>query len=595
MKTFTESNLKSEILSAIKDLGFEQPTPIQEKSITHFLESKSDLVALAQTGTGKTAAFGLPLLHEVELKEKSTQTLILCPTRELCLQIANDINSFSKYMKGFRVSAVYGGANIETQIRELSKGAHFIVGTPGRTVDLIKRRKINVTSIKNLVLDEADEMLSMGFKDDLDFILSQTPEEKRTLLYSATMPAEIAKMSKRYMQDATQISVVDKNKTTSNVTHEYYVCLAKDRYEALKRVVDVNPDIYGIVFCRTRRETKEVAEKLFKDGYNSDVTHGDLSQAQRDLVMQKFREKRIQILVATDVAARGIDVNDLTHVINYNLPDEIETYVHRSGRTGRAHSKGISISILNTRETSKVRQIERKIGKSMELKQIPNGEEICEKQLFKLIKEIENIKVDEDQIEKYLSKIYTELENFTREDLIKKIVSVEFNRFLSYYKGRKDINAKSDRKSRDEKSGKGRDRDRAVNSNNDFIRYHINIGKKDNLNPKKLLELINQNIDKREVEIGHIDLYGTFSFFEVDKEFGQHVQDSLAGVNYKGIKVKVEIPKPKKNDGRGKRRDRDFKGKDRGRDFKRDRGDRSKDRGKDFHRDKRRTNKDRRK
>lgn len=560
MIQFKDMPLKAEILSAVDDLGFENPTPIQEKSIESFFSSDKDLVALAQTGTGKTAAFSLPLLNSVDTESKKTQTLILCPTRELCLQITNDIISFSKNMKSFSICAVYGGASIENQIRDLNKGMQFVVGTPGRTVDLIKRGRLKIDNITSIVFDEADEMLSMGFKDDLDFILANTPSTKRTLLFSATMPKEIAKMAKNYMKDFEEISVMTKEKTTSNVAHEYYVCLSKNRYEALKRVVDVNPNIYGIVFCRTRQETKDVAEKLFRDGYNSDVTHGDLSQAQRDTVMKKFREKQIQILVATDVAARGIDVNDLTHVINYNLPDEIETYVHRSGRTGRAGKTGVSMAILNTREIKRVREIERKIGKAMELKQIPNGDEICGKQLFKLIADIEKIQVEEDQIAKYLPQIYSELENLTREDLIKKIVSVEFNRFLDYYKNKGDINAKpgSDR----ERGGRDRDKGgrRGGSSNENFSRFHINIGKKDGLNPKKLLELINEKVQERNCEIGRIELFGTFSFFEVDKEFSNQVQDKLSGINYKGIKTRVQIPKPKDGEKKPRRRgDRDKK------------------------------------
>jgi ATP-dependent RNA helicase DeaD len=455
MNNFEELNLNAELISAITELGFVKPTPIQELVIPVLLESARDLVGLAQTGTGKTAAFGLPMLQKVDTNNKQTQGLILSPTRELCIQIAKDLKSYSKNNKNIRVTAVYGGSSIETQITELRKGSHIVVGTPGRTLDLINRKRLKVGSIDTVVLDEADEMLSMGFKEDLNSILEETPDSKQTLLFSATMPAEITRIARKFMNNPVELSAGDKKTTAVNVKHVYYEVQARDRYEALKRIADVNPNIYGIIFCRTRRETKEIADKLIQDGYNADSLHGDLSQAQRDSVMSKFRSKHMQLLVATDVAARGLDVNDLTHVINYNLPDENELYVHRSGRTGRAGKSGISLSILHMREKHKLRSVENIIGKKFEKKLVPSGKEICEKQLFNLVEKMEKVEIDESQITPFLDVIYKKLEWLSREDLIKKFLSLEFNRFLSYYKNAKDLN-----KSVDSRDDGGRQRDR---------------------------------------------------------------------------------------------------------------------------------------
>ena len=440
MNTFHESGLHENIIKAIDELGFKKPTPIQEKTLPFLLNSEKDVVALAQTGTGKTAAFGLPILHNIEWKNKSVQGIVLCPTRELCMQITNDLDYFSKYIDGVFVVPVYGGTSIDKQIAALKRGGQIVVGTPGRVLDLIKRKKLVLSEIKYLVLDEADEMLNMGFKDDLDSILAKTPKGRQSMLFSATMPKEIASIARKYMKDAEEISVGKRNTGAENVQHHYYVVQASNRYLALKRIADYYPNIYGIVFCRTRRETKEVAEKLMQDGYNADALHGDLSQAQRDHVMGRFRQKHLQILVATDVAARGLDVNDLSHIINYNIPEELEAYIHRSGRTGRAGKHGISISIIHGREGSKIGQLEKKVGKEFLQQQVPAGKEICEKQLFNLIDKVEWVEVDESTIEEYLDIIYKKLAWLPREELIKRFVSVEFNRFLSYYKDAVDLN-----------------------------------------------------------------------------------------------------------------------------------------------------------
>ena len=546
MDTFNETGLNQEILTAVNDLGFITPTPIQQKVIPHLMTPHDDLIACAQTGTGKTAAFGLPLLHHTDVNSTKVQTIILCPTRELCLQIAKDIESYSKHIKGFRVIPVYGGSSIDTQINALKKGGQVVVGTPGRTLDLIKRKRLHLSSIRWLVLDEADEMLSMGFKDDLDAILSTIPDNKQTLLFSATMPNDIVRMAKKYMKNPVEISVGDKNISTENVSHAYYVAQAKDRYIALKRIVDINPNIYALIFCRTRRETKEVADKLSNDGYNSDALHGDLSQAQRDHVMSRFRNKQLQLLVATDVAARGLDVQDLSHVINYNLPDETDIYTHRSGRTGRAEKKGTSLSIVHTREMNKISLIERKIGKKMERRMIPLGKDICKKQLFKLIDKVEKVEVNESQIDAFLPSIYSKLEWLSREDLVKHFVSVEFNRFLSYYKDAPDINVnvrKSDNKQLKEK--------RSRRNDVSFARFFINVGSKNKLTPKDLLILINQQINERNAEIGKIEILKSFSFFETDETYKELILKSFKNARYKGVKLLVEESNKKKS-GRGR-------------------------------------------
>jgi len=453
--------LRAEILTAITEMGFEKPTSIQEKTIPHILSSSQDLIGRAQTGTGKTGAFGLPIISKLNHKSDNVQALILCPTRELCIQITKELQNFAQNLPGVKITPVYGGAHMDTQLFGLRQKPQIIIGTPGRTLDLVNRKKLKLDEIQWLVLDEADEMLSMGFKDDLDAILGTTPKEKQTLLFSATIPHEILRIVKTYMQNPVEMAAEKVQTGADNVTHHYYEVHAKDRYVALKRIIDLHPDIYAIVFCRTRAETKEIAEKLSVDGYNSDALHGDLSQEQREYTMGRFRGKSIQLLIATDVAARGLDVTDLTHVINYNLPDDPDTYIHRSGRTGRAHRKGISIAIIHSREHGRLRDLERRIGKSFEKKRIPTGKEICEKQLYHLVDKVENVEVDESQIKDFLPAIFAKLSWLDREELIKRFMSMEFNRFLAYYKDSRDINVESrSSDSRSSRDDRGRRDDR---------------------------------------------------------------------------------------------------------------------------------------
>ncbi len=518
------------------ELGFEKPTPIQVKTIPHLLSSAQDVIASAETGTGKTAAFGLPSIHLTNIDNKTPQTLVLCPTRELCIQIARDLANYSKYIEGINIAAVYGGASIDTQIRKLNRGAHIVIGTPGRTKDLINRNKLFIGNVERLILDEADEMLSMGFKEDLDDILSKTPQEKQTLLFSATLSNRIVAMTKEYMNDPLEISVAHVNKGADNVRHVFYMVHVKDRYEVLKRIADSNPDIYGIVFCRTRKETKEVANKLMHDGYNADAIHGDLSQTQRDEVMVKFRRRRLQMLVATDVAARGLDVSSLTHVVNYNLPDDSEVYIHRSGRTGRAGKSGESIAIIHTREIRKIKDIERISGISFKKELVPNGRDICQKQLFSLIDKIEKTEVDETQIEPFLPSVYEKLEWLDREQLIKHFVSAEFNRFLAYYKNARDINVVR---------GKNQDRKRSKEERRktSFAKLFINVGSKNRLNPIKLMGLINKALGSKKAVIGKIEILKSFSFFEVEDKVKDHLIKTLKKENYDGIPLLVEISK----------------------------------------------------
>ncbi|MBN1252217.1 MAG: DEAD/DEAH box helicase [Bacteroidales bacterium] len=542
MQNFEDSGLKPEIIKAVKELNFENLTPIQEKTIPHMLGSDKDLVALAQTGSGKTAAFGLPIIEKLDLNSKNTQALILSPTRELCMQITNDLKSYSKYIGSINVVPVYGGTSIDTQIRELKKGAQIVVGTPGRTNDLIRRKVLKLNNLKSLILDEADEMLSMGFKDEIETILAETPASRQTLLFSATMPKEISSIAKKYMKNADEITVGNKNEAAENVNHIYYMVNAKDKYKALKRIADLNPNIYSIVFCRTRRETQEVAEKLMKDNYNADALHGDLSQAQRDNVMQRFRVKNLQILVATDVAARGLDVNELSHVINYNLPESNDAYIHRSGRTGRAGNKGTSISIIHSREKNKIRDLEKKINKSFTFQNVPGGREICEKQLFNLIDKIEKIEVEEAQIEEFLPIIYEKLSWLSREELIKHFVSAEFNRFLNYYKNAPDLNILTKDEGRGERSKNKRSQSE---SGTQFSRFFINVGKVDNLNAANIIGLINENSKLRNIEIGKIDILKNFSFFEVDSTYEKNIIDGFSDSNMNGTKLIVELSKEK--------------------------------------------------
>jgi ATP-dependent RNA helicase DeaD len=547
MSTFKELGLNDEILKALTDLGYEKPSEIQEKAIPQVISSTQDLKAFAQTGTGKTAAFSLPVLQQLDSSSKATQVIILSPTRELAVQIGKNIQDFSKYMKGVNVLTVYGGANIQDQIRGLNKGVQIVVGTPGRTVDLIKRRSLKLENVRWLILDEADEMLNMGFKDELDKILEVTPDDKQTLLFSATFPREVESIARNYMDNPVEITAGKKNTGSDNVTNEYYVVTERNRYPALKRICDANPDVYGIVFCRTKRETAQVAENLIQDGYNADALHGDLSQAQRDGVMQKFRSNSIQILVATDVAARGLDVSNLTHVINYKLPDQIEAYTHRSGRTGRAGNKGISIALITNKEMGRLRPIERKINKKFEKKEVPTGEEICKNQLFSLINNVKETEVNHDQIDTYLESIYSSLEGLNREELIQKFVSVEFNKFLKYYTNSRDLNEAE--RTRSDDRGKSRD-------DENMTRFFINLGRKDDLNPGKLIGLINDQEITNNVEIGQIEILDTFSFFELDKNFTDETISSFQGADFNGRSVNVEVTEKKKRSGGGRRNDR---------------------------------------
>lgn len=530
MTSFESMGLNPELLRAIDELGFETPTPIQQKAIPTIINGKNDLVVLAQTGTGKTAAFGLPVLQMSDNND-ALQTLVLCPTRELCLQITSELNRYSKYMNAIKVVPVYGGASIRDQIRLLKTGNQIVVGTPGRVLDMIERKALDLSTIRWMILDEADEMLNMGFKEDLDTILSETPKEKQTLLFSATMPDAVAKIARTYMNHPEEVSVGVKNSGAENVSHEYYMVHAKDRYLALKRIVDVNPTIYGIVFCRTRAESKEVADKLMQDGYNADALHGDLSQAQRDYVMNRFRCQNIQILVATDVAARGLDVQDLTHIINYNLPDDPEVYVHRSGRTGRAGKTGVSISLIHTREINRIKDLERQTKKTFEKKNVPGGKEICEKQLLNLIDKMENTVVDEENIGKYLPSIFSKLEKFEREELIKRFISVEFNRFLEYYKDASDLNVtNTPRKSGEEPLQRAQA----------YKRFHINLGLKDGLSASALISFINRHCSGSKISFGKIEILRKFSFFEADVSRVDHMLKDLENARFDGIQAVIE-------------------------------------------------------
>ena len=542
MKNFSDIKLNENIAKSLDELGFISPTAIQSKTIPLLLDTKQDLIGAAQTGTGKTAAFGIPSIHLTDISDKSVQTLILCPTRELCIQITKDLKKYSKYVKGIQIVSVYGGASMETQIRALKKGSQIVVGTPGRTKDMIKRKKLSLVSIDRVVLDEADEMLSMGFKEDLDFILSKATAGVQKLLFSATMPKKVTSIIKNYMKNPVTIAVDPVNTAATNVLHQYHVVQAKDRYETVKRIADINPNIYGIVFCRTRRETKVVSNRLMVDGYNADALHGDLSQSQRDEVMNRFRKSQLQLLVATDVAARGLDVNNLSHIINYNLPDDPEIYTHRSGRTGRAGRTGISIAIVHSRELRRLKDIEKISGVTFSKELVPTGEDICKKQLYALIDKIKNIEVDNEKIEPFLSSIHKKLDGLDRDQLIKHFVYAEFSRFISYYKNARDVNvfsAKKSLRSRTDRKSRGRDN----SSKNNFTRFHINIGTKHRLNPLKLISLINESLNSDIHEIGKIEILKTFSFFDIDSIVSQELLETLNETKFNNVKVKVDISK----------------------------------------------------
>ena len=547
MKTFEELGVSPEIRKAIEEMGYENPMPVQEEVIPYLLGEGNDVVALAQTGTGKTAAFGLPLIQKINVKNRVPQALILCPTRELCLQIAGDLNDYSKYIDGLKVLPVYGGSSIESQIRMLKSGVHIIVATPGRLIDLMERKVAKLDTIGNVVMDEADEMLNMGFTDSINSILEKVPEDRNTLMFSATMSPEISRISKQYLRNAKEITIGTKNEGSKNVNHIAYVVHAKDKYAALKRIADYYPQIYGIIFCRTRKETQEIADKVIQDGYNADSLHGELSQAQRDLVMQKFRQRHLQLLVATDVAARGLDVNDLTHVINYGLPDDTESYTHRSGRTGRAGKTGISIAIINLRERGKMREIERIINKKFIVGEMPTGKQICEQQLIKLIDDIEKVKVNEEEIESFLPGIYRKLEWLSKEDLIKRVVSMEFNLFLEYYSNAPEIETptvtdrRGEREPRERKEhGSSREKTERK-AEKGYTRLFLNLGKTDGFYANQIIELINRNMKKQRTTIGRIDLMQNFSFFEVAEKQANDVISALNKVNLNGRKVVVEV------------------------------------------------------
>ncbi len=553
MTTFEDLGICNELVNGIKDLGFDSPMPIQEKVIPVLLNEKRDLIGLAQTGTGKTAAFGLPIIQSIDSDITQPQALILAPTRELCLQIANDLSNYAKYVQNINIVTVYGGAEIDRQIKAIRKGAHIIVATPGRMHDLLNRRKeIDLSRLQTVVLDEADEMLSMGFREELDAILDRTPDSKNSLLFSATMPGDVRELSKKYLDDPIEISSGKLNTGADNVEHIYYAVHEKNRYLALKRIVDFNPEIYGIIFCRTRGETKEVAEKLIQDGYNVEALHGDLSQPQREHIMNKFRVKNLQLLTATDVAARGIDVKELTHIINYNLPDEAINYIHRSGRTGRAGHKGVSIAIINLKEKSKIKQIEARLKKNFTPMSIPDGKEICQKQLFNFIERLENTEVDHSEIINFLPAINQKLASLDREDLIKHIVALEFQHLLEYYQKAEDLTSpldtedfKSRKKRRDKKSTSNKKKDargsRRNRAEEGFTRFFINLGQKDSLTPQELIGLVVRSTRQKNVDIGKIDIMKSFSFFEVDEDYTQAVLKGFKNLDFNKRKVVVEL------------------------------------------------------
>jgi ATP-dependent RNA helicase DeaD len=602
MITFEELGIHPVHVDALKELGFEYPMPVQEKVIPLLLAGPVDIVALAQTGTGKTAAFGLPLIQMTDPHSKFPEALILAPTRELCIQIAGDLNDFAKNTDDLKILPVYGGSSMEVQIKALKRGVQIVVATPGRLCDLIRRKAIKLNEVKTLILDEADEMLNMGFQESINDILSEVPKERATLLFSATMPAEVAVIARKYMRNPVEITIGDRNSGADNIKHLYYTVHARDKYIALKRIVDYYPNLYGIVFCRTRKDTQEVADKLMQDGYNAESLHGDLSQAQRDMVMQKFRIRHIKLLVATDVAARGLDVNDLTHIINYNLPEDILAYAHRSGRTGRAGKAGISIAIINLKEKHLIKQIEKKIKKTFVAAKVPGGREICEKQLFNMITKMEEVDIEQTEIDSYLPTIYRKLEWLDKEEIIKRFVALEFNRFLEYYKNAKDINISEDKLSgsyketfkerdggsyRDRERGSYKDRERGSYKERDkgsykeretgsykerdrdtdapshfrkndsgFTRLFINQGKSDGLFPISLIELVNEYTPGKKVPLGRIDLSDRSASFEVGSDFADFLIKALQNQDFRGSEITVGLDTG--NDGR-RRDESDFR------------------------------------
>ncbi|MGC1242140.1 MAG: DEAD/DEAH box helicase [Chryseosolibacter sp.] len=541
MQSFETLGLSGEIVEAVRKLGFETPTPVQSKAIPVLLEAQRDVVALAQTGTGKTAAFGLPLIELISESESSTRALVLAPTRELCLQITSDFENFSKSVKRLNIVAVYGGASITDQIKKIKRGAQIIVATPGRLMDLLDRRVVKLTDIRYLVLDEADEMLNMGFKEDIDHILSQTAEEKRVWLFSATMPPEVRRIANTYMEDPTELTVGEKNQGNVNIEHQYMVVDEKDRYLALKRIVDFNLEIFGVIFCRTKVDTQRIAEHLIKDGYNADSLHGDLTQQQRDRVMRNFKSKALQLLVATDVAARGIDVNNITHVIHMNMPDEIEFYTHRSGRTARAGKTGISIALISRREVQKIRQIEKMIKVNFQKVPVPTGQEVCEKRVLNIVHRLREVHLAENEIAHFLPAVFEELQDLSKEEIIKRFTALEFNHFLDYYRGAPDLN-KTEKADRFEKGYT----DQVVEGD----RLFINLGKMDGLDAGKLLAMICDRSNITREKVGRIDLKGAYSFFEVDQAYSKVVKDHLHGFEFKGRMVRIEVTDTRGGSGR---------------------------------------------
>ncbi|GGH15644.1 DEAD/DEAH box helicase [Sphingobacterium alkalisoli] len=540
MNPFLELGIRHEVVNAITELGFEKPSEIQEKAIPVLLTGNDDFVGLAQTGTGKTAAFGLPLLEQLDFSQKHPQALVLCPTRELCLQIAKDLEKYAKYIDNVNVVAVYGGANISDQLRQIRRGVQIVVATPGRMLDIIGRKAIDFSQVNYVVLDEADEMLNMGFQEDINNILSETPDTKKTWLFSATMPTEVRRIAKNYMTDPVEMTVGTKNTGNANIEHNYYLIRAKDKYAAFKRIVDSNPEIFGIVFCRTKIETQEIAEALIKDGYNADSLHGDLSQQQRDKVMKRYRDRSLQLLIATDVAARGIDVNNVTHVINFSLPDEIENYTHRSGRTARAGKTGISISLINLKEQSKIRHLEKVIGKSFERKEVPQGSAVVEKQLLTIVDKVQNVAINEEQINQFLPAIMEGFESLSKEDIVKRFASLEFNRFLEYYKDAPDLNIDArdtGRGDRDFDRGERRER----GGSKGFTRLFMNLGSVDEFNRGEILGFICNTTKISGKSIGKIDLKGVYTFFEVQDADVDKVIQGFKGVDFNGRNVRIEV------------------------------------------------------
>jgi ATP-dependent RNA helicase DeaD len=574
LKTFEELGVAPGIVRAISEMGYESPMPVQEEVIPYLLgNNNNEVIALAQTGTGKTAAFGLPLIQEIQIDNVQPQAVILCPTRELCLQIADDLNDYSKYVDGLKLLPVYGGSSIDSQIRALRRGVHIIVATPGRLIDLINRKTVDLKQVRNVVLDEADEMLNMGFSESIDEVLAVIPSNRNMLLFSATMPAGIARIAKKYMRTPKEIIIGRKNEGAQNVRHLYYMVNAKDKYLVLKRIADYNPNIYGIIFCRTRKETQEIADLLIKDGYSADSLHGDLSQAQRDYVMQKFRLRNIQLLVATDVAARGLDVDDLTHIINYGLPDDVESYTHRSGRTGRAGKTGTSIAIIHLKEKHKVKEIEKNINKKFEEGIIPSGKQICEKQLFSFVDKIEKVSVNEEEIQSIMPAIYRKLDWLDKEDVIKRLISLEFNRLIDYYQAAGDIEApqeggrrengfeRNGERNGERGRGNGKGTGTGRSSEKGFSRLFINLGKMDGLRPQSVIGLLNDNVQGRKIDIGRIDLMKNFSFFEVREADRDRVIQNLDGIKAFGRRISVESAQPTPSEDRKKKiddRDRKF-------------------------------------